>query len=277
MECRINDMQVHYEEVGSGKPILMLHGWPLDHRHIMSAMEPLFEHRPGWRRIYPDAPGMGQTRAAEWVTTHDHVLETMLALLDALAPGERFTVAGISYGGYLARGIVHQRGAQMDGVMLDVPLIETDERKKRLPPRTVLREDPEFLAALTPEDDGALEVQVIQSLAILREYREIITPAVKMADQAVLNRIKPNHFTTFDVDTLATPFPAPALFLTGRFDHWCGYDNAYRILDDYPRATFAVLDGAGHNLSIEQKPLFEALTGEWLDRVEVWQAEKKIL
>lgn len=275
MECRIKDMQVHYEEVGSGKPILMLHGWPLDHRHIMSAMEPLFKNRPGWRRIYPDAPGMGQTRAAEWVTTHDHVLETMLALLDALAPGERFTVAGISYGGYLARGLVHQRGAQMDGVMLDVPLVETDDRKKRLPPRTVLREDPEFLAALTPDDSGALEVQVIQSMAILREYREIITPAVKIADQAVLNRIKPNHFTTFDVDTLATPFPAPALFLTGRFDQWCGYDNAYQLLDDYPRATFAVLDGAGHNLSIEQRPLFEALAGEWLDRVEAWQAERR--
>ena len=274
MKCRVKDMQVHYEEVGSGKPILMLHGWPLDHRHIMSAMEPLFKNRPGWRRIYPDAPGMGQTRAAEWVTTHDHVLDTMLALLDALAPGERFAVAGISYGGYLARGLVHQRGAQMDGVMLDVPLVETDDRKKRLPPRTVLREDPEFLAALTPEDEGVLEVQVIQSMAILREYREIITPAVKMADQAVLNRIKPNHFTTFDVDTLATPFPAPALFLTGRFDQWCGYDNAYQLLNDYPRATFAVLDGAGHNLSIEQKPLFEALASEWLDRVEAWQAAR---
>jgi pimeloyl-ACP methyl ester carboxylesterase len=58
------------------------------------------------------------------------------------------------------------------------------------------------------------------------------------------------------------------LFLTGRFDHWCGYRDAYQILDNYPRATFAVLDRAGHGLTIEQNILFRALVSEWLDRVE---------
>lgn len=36
----------------------------------------------------------------------------------------------------------------------------------------------------------------------------------------------------------------------------------------YPRASFAVLDRAGHSLHLEQRGLFEALVGEWLDRVE---------
>ncbi|CAM02087.1 hypothetical protein SACE_2808 [Saccharopolyspora erythraea NRRL 2338] len=35
----------------------------------------------------------------------------------------------------------------------------------------------------------------------------------------------------------------------------------------YPRASFAVLDVAGHNLPIEQPELFGALVLEWLDRV----------
>ncbi len=73
---------------------------------------------------------------------------------------------------------------------------------------------------------------------------------------------------TFDVDALPAPFPAPALFLTGRHDNWCGYREAYQLLDNYPRATFAVLDRAGHALAVEQKTLFRALVNEWLDRVE---------
>jgi hypothetical protein len=40
------------------------------------------------------------------------------------------------------------------------------------------------------------------------------------------------------------------------------------LLDNYPRASFAVLDRAGHALAVEQKPLFRALVNEWLDRVE---------
>lgn len=38
-------------------------------------------------------------------------------------------------------------------------------------------------------------------------------------------------------------------------------------LPGYRRATYAVLDMAGHNLQIEQPELLSALLREWLDRV----------
>jgi pimeloyl-ACP methyl ester carboxylesterase len=47
-----------------------------------------------------------------------------------------------------------------------------------------------------------------------------------------------------------------------------GYRDAWEILENYPRSTFAVLDRAGHNLQIEQETLFNALVNGWLDRVE---------
>lgn len=56
--------------------------------------------------------------------------------------------------------------------------------------------------------------------------------------------------------------------LVGRQDHGVGCRDAWRILENYPRATFAVLDRAGHALQIEQPRLFDALVEEWLDRVE---------
>lgn len=46
-----------------------------------------------------------------------------------------------------------------------------------------------------------------------------------------------------------------------------GYRDAWGILEKYPRATFAVLDRAGHGVAGEQPVLFEALVGDWLDRV----------
>jgi pimeloyl-ACP methyl ester carboxylesterase len=70
------------------------------------------------------------------------------------------------------------------------------------------------------------------------------------------------------VDTLPTPFGGPTLIVTARQDHLCGYRDAWDLLDNYPRATLAVLDRAGHFVNIEQDALCQLLMGEWLDRVE---------
>jgi pimeloyl-ACP methyl ester carboxylesterase len=71
-----------------------------------------------------------------------------------------------------------------------------------------------------------------------------------------------------NVDAASPPFDKPTLILTGRQDSSVGYRDAWQILENYPRGTFAVLDRAGHNLQIEQETLFNALINEWLDRVE---------
>jgi pimeloyl-ACP methyl ester carboxylesterase len=47
-----------------------------------------------------------------------------------------------------------------------------------------------------------------------------------------------------------------------------GHDDSLKILKDYPRDKLAVLDPAGHNLQIEQEPIFNKPVNEWLGRVE---------
>lgn len=241
---------------------------------MMDAFEPQFSDRGGWRRIYPDMPGMGKTRAAEWITHQDHMLEIALGFMEAVAPGERFAVAGLSYGGYLARGIVHHRGSLVDGMMIGVPVIEIDPTKENLPGHKIIHEDEAFLAALRPEEQDLPDMLTVQSMETLHVWRDYLYPAMAIADNEFLNRLSLNYAFSFEVDVLAKPFPAPALILTGRFDNWCGYREAYKLLENYPRGTFAVLDRAGHALYMEQKSIFQTLTGEWLDRVEEYVVRK---
>ncbi len=47
-----------------------------------------------------------------------------------------------------------------------------------------------------------------------------------------------------------------------------GYRDAWEVIENYPRGTYAVLDRAGHHLQIEQPALFHSLVNEWPDRVE---------
>src|SRR5690349_20838838 len=102
MEAIVRSIPVYYEERGTGTPLLMLHGGPGDHFQVMADMEPLFENRSGWHRIYPDLPGMGKTRGPEWLTSQDQILEVIIELIQTVAPNQRFVVSGLSWGGYLA-------------------------------------------------------------------------------------------------------------------------------------------------------------------------------
>ena len=268
MEVIIRSIPVYYEEYGTGIPILMLHGKPVDHRWMAANMEPIFQDRPGWRRIYPDLPGQGKTPGAEWITTIDHILEVVSEFIQTVAPNQRFVVAGLSYGGYLARGMVHQLGSVIDGVALWIPQVETDLTKLQAPAHQILVEDAKFLAALTPQESWFPDMAVVQRVESIEWFRTYGQPAFALADHAFLDKVGDLTSFSFSVDQLPAPFPGPALIVTGRQDSMVGYKNAWEILDNYPRGTFAVLDRAGHFLDVEQTPLLQALTSEWLSRVE---------
>lgn len=50
--------------------------------------------------------------------------------------------------------------------------------------------------------------------------------------------------------------------------------DGWDILETYSRATFAVLDRAGHALGVEQEGVFQALLNEWLECVEEAQPDE---
>ena len=272
MECQVRDLTMHYEEAGTGRPLLILHGWTMTGAQTMDHFEPSFQNRPGWRRLYPDIPGHGKTPLPDWLRDHDGELEMLLEFMDAVAPGERFVVAGLSWGGYLARGVLHHRAKQIDGVMLYVPVIKLIIQERDLPAKHALRHDAQFVAGIRPDEGWLLDVTVAQSLSLLDEVRSKFIAFAIPHDPLVEQIVYKTPFS-FDPDGLPEPCTAPALFLMGRQDHWCGYMDAWKVLDNFPRGTFAVLDRAGHMLNYEQRPLAQALMSEWLDRVEEYIAQ----
>lgn len=265
MQCNLGDIAIYYEAHGTGRPIMMLPGRPSDHRIMARLMEPLFMQRDGWQRIYPDLPGTGRTPSADRLATHDQMLDAMLAFIDAVIPGQRFVLAGLSYGGYLARGVAYHLAASIDGLLLCAPQVKADPAQAQLPLRTVVVEDPALVAPLGP---GASLI-VAQTPRVVEAVRELFDE-VQLADDAFNERLEAAGPYSLDVDTLPAPFAGPTLILTARQDHLCGYRDAWDLLHNYPRATFAVLDRAGHLINIEQNAVCHALMSEWLDRVEEW-------
>jgi pimeloyl-ACP methyl ester carboxylesterase len=270
MEVPVRGIPVHFEQVGEGRPVLVLHGFGTDHRFSVARYEPLFAARDGWRRIYPDLPGMGRTPGASWITGPDEMLDVVLGFIDAVLPVERFAVIGISWGGYMALGVARHLADRLDGLMLTAPVVRGDMRERELPPRVVLRRDPRIDDLLEPGELPWTNLAVIQTPETLAAFREAVKPGLLVADRAFLGGLRPRFSPEVVEDRLPAPLEAPVLVLTGRHDVATGYRDAWPLLADMPRATYAVLDGAGHGVEEEQAGLFRALAGDWLDRVEGW-------
>src|SRR5687768_14442666 len=117
------DVPVFAVERGDGLPLVALHGAGVDHREVMACLDPVFDGVAGYRRIYPDLPGMGRTPAPETVNSADDVLDVLLSFIDELLGDQPLLVAGHSAGGYFAQAIARRRPQQILGLMLLCPLL----------------------------------------------------------------------------------------------------------------------------------------------------------
>jgi len=215
----------------------------------MAHLEPAFRSRKGWRRIYPDLPGHGKTPGADRIRDMDDYLGVLLEFVDDVFGKGRFALGGISFGAYLALGIARKRASRIDGILLSVPEVDhspIEERRDR--------------------DFGTPSIQTPAHLAVgLPEYTE---------ETAWLESL-PFRNVSAPLYHSPKPFPAPALFLFGRQDAPFRYRKYWRLLPDFPRATYAVLDGAGHTLWSDRNELASLLVRDWLDRVETWSPRNR--
>lgn len=220
----------------------MLHESPGDHHRAMAQVEPAFEGRHGWQRIYPDLPGHGRTAGSGRIRDMDDYLDVMIEFVDEVTHRGRFVLGGSSFGSYLALGIARKRLSRLDGILLSVPEITHSPLEDR-----------------RVEAFGSPPADSLRSPAPgLPEYEE---------DTAWLQQL-PFRDVRFDLYHGSRPIPAPALFLFGRQDAPFRSRTYWRLVPDFPRATFALLDGAGHALWTDRRELVRALVQDWLGRVE---------
>ncbi|MER5597036.1 alpha/beta hydrolase [Streptomyces sp. NPDC002265] len=254
MERAVGDVPVHYVEYGEGRPVLVLHGAGVDHREAVACFEPALGTRDGYRRIYPDLPGMGRTPAPASVRSAEDVLDVLLGFADEVAGADGLLVVGHSAGAYYAQGIAARRPDRVAGLALVCPLL------------TGVRDIPAHHAVVAAGDLGTEEFRryfVVQSPAMLDRYERFVAPAIPLVDEAAMERIGGR----WELEaTEGRAYQGPALVVAGRQDSVVGYVAAADLLDRYPRATLAVLDGAGHALPHEQPGILAGLIDNWLAR-----------
>jgi pimeloyl-ACP methyl ester carboxylesterase len=262
---------------GEGRTILLIHGWSADRRYMLADLEPVFAGHAGWRRVYVDLPGHGATPAPEWLSTQDQMLSVVRDFIAAALPEGPLAVAGSSYGGHVALGLVRLIPERLAGAALIVPDVPAADGTRDVADPVVLMEDASVFSDLAPDEQWMRDGLVVPERWMVEEIRAHDMPAYRTADHAFLERLEANYLATGAAGRPGPSFGRPSLILTGRQDSTVGYRAAWALLDELPRATYAVLDTAGHQLGRIERPLpFHALVGDWLERMaataerEVW-------
>jgi pimeloyl-ACP methyl ester carboxylesterase len=259
----VRGVAVNYHELGSGMPVLILHGAGVDHREMAAALEPLFTRRPDYRRIYVDLPGMGGT-PGDALASNDDVVDLLTEFAGNVVGDDEFLVIGHSYGGYLGRALAH-RCARVAGLALICP---AGDGGGEVPEHVVLHASGDLEDGLSQAHEAEFRGYfVVQNAEMLQRFQEAVVPAMPLVDEPTLTRIF-EHWRLKDTQAEEQTFTKPVLVLAGRQDSSVGFASAWDLAKHYPRATFAVLDRAGHALPHEQEKLVIALMSEWLDRVQ---------
>lgn len=257
---------MHVIERGSGTPIVLVHGFGVDHR-ILLPLDATIEAAGAWRRIYVDLPGHGESPIGDVGSTMDVVAAVEQAILDRVH-GERFAMIGNSFGGMVSRYIAHRLQDRVLGLgTIGSPFFAASDRRT-LPDRVVLTRDDTIVGSLGDAGASYADMAVIQSPANAASFVDHVYPGIVAADEAAMERIAANYeFPAEPEDAWPAPFARPCLFIAGRQDQVAGYRDALSRVEHYPRATFAALDAAGHNVHLDQPAVTAALVTDWLGRV----------
>ena len=251
-----------YEATGSGLPLLAFHGAYSARTEVRGFLEPMLVGRP-LRRIYVDLPGHGESRPSAGLRTPDDVLDLIDALLEAEMRDGPFLLLGHSYGGHLARAVAARHPERVAGLALLCPTVPGTQRV----PRPFIVRDDGVSAVLDADARAEYEGYfVVRTTATLERFRRSVVPAGGDVDEETLGRTLDEDSSSVDPD--AVTIEAPVLVISGRHDHWVGWERQERLADRYPRATVVTVADAGHALPHERPDLVASLIEDWLDRVD---------
>lgn len=115
IRVKLRDRSVFTRIAGVGRPLLLLHGYPLDHR-LWDATIPLLSQE--YLCIAPDFRGFGNNAEEPYSFSLQDLARDCWELADCLQVRQPLLVCGLSMGGYVAMEFVDQLPERICGVIL---------------------------------------------------------------------------------------------------------------------------------------------------------------
>ncbi len=234
-KVNVNRIHLAYERRGQGRPLVLLHGFPLDH-HLWDDVAPLLED--SFDIIVPDLRGFGNSTMIESALSMDDYASDIASLLDHLNI-QKAAIVGHSMGGYVALAFARRYPERVSGLGLvsSQLLADPPERKEG---RYKSAADVEangigsVVEALAPKFTTDQKLQAYARESMQRQQPAAYIGALKaMAERA-------------DSTPLLSSFHFPVVIVHGDSDSLIPIDRAREVKQALPQAHLVEIQGAGH-------------------------------
>jgi pimeloyl-ACP methyl ester carboxylesterase len=267
----VGDVELYYEEQGSGDPLLLIMGLATDSTAWM-LQRPAFAER--YRTIVFDNRGVGRSSKPAGPYTIRQMADDAAGLLDVLGV-ESAHVVGVSMGGMIAQELALRHARRVRRLVLACTFPEPDDE--------VVRGRAESLAQLGigAEPNAQISFGAIDPMMIFQTLLpKVFSPAFLQTQlptlmqlfggalqwgisvEAIMAQVDAvmGHRTTDRLHTIT----APTLVLTGDSDLLIPPANSDRIAAAIPNATLTKIAGGTHGFNFETPDVFNQTVLDFL-------------
>ncbi len=252
------DVRLSYKDYGSGKPVVLIHGWPLSKHMWEYQVEPLVD--AGLRVVKYDRRGFGQSDKPWSGYDYDTLADDLAAVLEELNLTD-VTLVGFSMGGgevvrYLSR-YGNSRVSQIVLISAVTPyLAKTDDNPDGVDPEVfgkmiegINKDRIGFLDDFGKQFFGVNLMNHPVSAPLLEYYLDIAADAMPKATKACVATFA---HTDFRADVQGVTIPT--LIIHGDADKTVPIEaSSERVAKMIPHAEYLVYEGAPHGLFYTHK------------------------
>jgi 3-oxoadipate enol-lactonase len=241
-KINVNSIKLAYDRRGKGTPLVLVHGFPLDH-HLWDEVLPLLENT--FDIILPDLRGFGESSTVDSFYAMEDYASDLANLLDHLGV-QKAAIAGHSMGGYVALAFARLYPDRVRGLGLvsSQVVADTEERKQgryKSAAEVAQHGISSVVETMAPKFTSDESLQ-----AFARQSMEKQPPAAYIgALKAMAERI--------DSTPLLASFNFPVVIVHGDADSLIPIDRAREVKDAHPQAHLVEIPGAGHMPMMEAK------------------------
>ena len=241
-KVNVNGIQLAYERRGRGTPLVLVHGFPLDH-HLWDEVVPLLEDT--FDVILPDLRGFGESTTVDSPYGMDELASDIAGLLEQLGI-QKAAIAGHSMGGYVALAFARLYPNRVSGLGLVSSQVLAD------PPE---RKEGRYKSAADVSANGIGSVVETMTPKFTTDERLQAYARRSMEHQspaAYIGALKAMAERADSIPLLAA-LQVPVVVIHGDADSLIPLDRAREIKAALPQAHLVEISGAGHMPMMEAK------------------------
>ena len=276
-----NPVRLFYEDLGAGKPVVFIHGWPLNHEMWEYQLAELPKH--GLRCIAYDRRGFGKSDRPWGAYDYDTLADDLKAVLEQLDL-RNVTLVGFSMGGGEIARYIGKYGTERVGKVVLMSavtpfMLNTDDNTEGVPKENFddmvqkINEDrPAFMANFGKQFYGStfLSRPVSQQMLDWNQAHCLMSSAKATVDCV-------RSFSETDFRNDVTKIDVPTLIIHGSADKTVPIEvSGDKTAALLPHAKYVVYEGAPHGLFITEKDKVNAALLDFISGERVTQRAKPL-